>query len=1218
MKRHIKLLCALVVSCFSVVNGLSGFISAQPVVFADEASTTGSDANDKDQYYLLPLVQLRSNSLLTPRKKTNYATNSSPRVSPSALLCVSSSGEKYVTLSVENWSLYDAFIPRKQEYNSKGIDWLPSQVFNDENAGKLTRFSDYKSELSFTEDSSEDVDGWYDFGDVKFGNITVKVDNNIDVAYVTMNIQDLNDYFTVTAWFNAPQDTYENAQSYYQNLYFYLNSNQMLNVSELLDGDFSVSNLTYSLRNSTKKADTSSISYLERNVITQTQDATAKNVIDSAIIAKENDKYTVKYHVNKDAEVEYSDFKLVTSISHVGSTWEEWDALYSGKTTELLVDSEGFINITYDDVRDALFGKYLYFETNETLENKYLYYTSASVVPLEAEDYEIKDDSGVYIKANTYEIPKNYNVTIRKNEDVYKYSNLDGSILSCVSDDWKSNMYSSAVWYTISATKEDGTEIYPPCKGEIHIPLPDDFNTDDYTEIIVRNTGSEIHNSQTIVESGDLKKFPGYDSESNEIILSNASIEGKTYAFLKYAPSDNVHDLKEDGIYKATAYFMKAGTDSTLSMADNGLLREAYIVVKNGKKKVYFNAKAVLTNTEGTACYIGDVFCDDINSTDSVYENSVVYTKFATDDDGKLLDNCGYNPITEYACIKGGILTLVDDCYSKEYNGYILAIASPAMSAMSGKSYSEISKDALQVFFKFSGLEKCDDSVTLETILNEGYGYDSTALLRKIKQTEIQFAATLEDEAVQKVLKHAEEVRTASYATLAEASNAYEAEINTLTDFAENYDANNYLSDGKYTITGKMVKADGSDTASMSDAAVNHTVVLNVKDGKYTAELEFKPIDVNGTEGKLQNLWYYTDYTINANGTVTGKAKEEATVAAKYDDGYPHYLDIELINKANYEYDYIPLHVYVPAMTGSEDQDVYLVLDWSTLAKADDISTLNGQSLTLPGVELPGFGLNFFMDFSTQTLADDGAKVVFTLPDGSTAEQLISESTKTENGYKFTALVNAKEMTVPVKAQVVLSNGDTGETYSCSVKKYADELLAMDGISEKTVKLVNALLNYGGYAQEYFGYETSDLANAGVPAMAAVSDADLEEYEMTVSGTVDGIEYYGSSLVLENSTAMNIYFKLADGKKATDFTFKAGKTTLTPTETGNGLCYVTVSGISAADLGAETTVSVGKLKVISSPYSYVYTALTKSQKEKLLNITKALYLYGEAAAAYVG
>ncbi|MBR0484093.1 MAG: NEAT domain-containing protein, partial [Oscillospiraceae bacterium] len=659
------------------------------------------------------------------------------------------------------------------------------------------------------------------------------------------------------------------------------------------------------------------------------------------------------------------------------------------------------------------------------------------------------------------------------------------------------------------------------------------------------------------------------------------------------------------------------------SMANAALNPDVMVTICNGEAKLYYTADYLTVLTQ--QAYIGELLPYDVNHAGVWFDDSSVYTNFLTDETGALVSNCGYDPITEAGCVKGGIITLREETYDISKGCYNLAIVPPAM--LGGADYSTIDKDELTVHLRVTDFQKVAEysEQNVKDYVKVNYPYDKSALRRQIDlaQTYLDNSSNYTSESIanlKTVQSKASEIYTESFNDIAESSNAYEEQISlvqTAIEKLEKQDVNN-LADGKYIITGKMVKADGSDTASMSDAGINHTVVLNVKDGKYTAELEFKPIEITGIEGKLQNLWYYTDYTINSNGTMTGNAKEEATVAAKYDDGYPHYLDIELINKANYEYDYIPLHVYVPAMTGSEDQDVYLVLDWSTLAKADDISTLNGQSLTLPGVELPGFGLNFFMNFSAQTLADDGAKVVFTLPDGSIAEQLISESTKTDNGYKFTALVNAKEMTVPVKAQVVLSNGETGETYSCSVKKYADELLAMDGISEKTVKLVNALLNYGGYAQEYFGYETSDLANAGVPAMAAVSDADLEEYEMTVSGTIDGIEYYGSSLVLENSTAMNIYFKLADGKKATDFAFKAGKTTLTPTETGNGLCYVTVSGISAADLGAETTVSVGKLKVISSPYSYVYTALTKSQKEKLLNITKALYLYGEAAAAYVG
>ena len=46
------------------------------------------------------------------------------------------------------------------------------------------------------------------------------------------------------------------------------------------------------------------------------------------------------------------------------------------------------------------------------------------------------------------------------------------------------------------------------------------------------------------------------------------------------------------------------------------------------------------------------------------------------------------------------------------------------------------------------------------------------------------------------------------------------------------------LADGVYSITGNMVKVDKT-TAFMSDAAIDHTIKLTVKNGKYYITLNF-------------------------------------------------------------------------------------------------------------------------------------------------------------------------------------------------------------------------------------------------------------------------------------------------------------------------------------------------------------------------------------------
>lgn len=65
------------------------------------------------------------------------------------------------------------------------------------------------------------------------------------------------------------------------------------------------------------------------------------------------------------------------------------------------------------------------------------------------------------------------------------------------------------------------------------------------------------------------------------------------------------------------------------------------------------------------------------------------------------------------------------------------------------------------------------------------------------------------------------------------------------------------LEDGVYSVTGSMVKID-KVTASMSNEAINHTMKLTVKDGKYYITMDFKGLTVGQQLGYLSQLKYFT------------------------------------------------------------------------------------------------------------------------------------------------------------------------------------------------------------------------------------------------------------------------------------------------------------------------------------------------------------------------
>ena len=153
------------------------------------------------------------------------------------------------------------------------------------------------------------------------------------------------------------------------------------------------------------------------------------------------------------------------------------------------------------------------------------------------------------------------------------------------------------------------------------------------------------------------------------------------------------------------------------------------------------------------------------------------------------------------------------------------------------------------------------------------------------------------------------------------------------------------LADGVYSITGNMVKVDKT-TASMSDGAINHTIKLTVKNGKYYITLNFNGLTVGQKLGYLSQLKYFTTgYTLDKYGNPQGtladvtvdsyqKNSDGTLVSDIYGTNYPDEVTFELIPEALND-GYVPLQVFVPIMdaisSGTGTQPVFLKLDWSSL-----------------------------------------------------------------------------------------------------------------------------------------------------------------------------------------------------------------------------------------------------------------------------------------------
>lgn len=312
---------------------------------------------------------------------------------------------------------------------------------------------------------------------------------------------------------------------------------------------------------------------------------------------------------------------------------------------------------------------------------------------------------------------------------------------------------------------------------------------------------------------------------------------------------------------------------------------------------------------------------------------------------------------------------------------------------------------------------------------------------------------------------------------------------------------------------------------------------------------------------------------------------------------------------------------WIPTVKAISDWNEDFAVKYCSLSIGDDI------------------GLNMYTKLSDNIVNNDGANMVFSINGKETAVP-VSEAQKVtidgEEYYKFTFHVAAAYMTSDVSAQIrIVSDGTStaaSEEFTYSVREYAETVIRdHDKYGAETVKLVKAMLNYGSYAQRYFGINTEDLADKNIynSSNDPVLDFDqnLSAYQLSSVIPQGDLEFCGASLVCDGKTSLKLYFddKLGIPISCDRYTVNAsldGKCRNCNVDVNNNIFVVTLTGITAAELDSIYQFTVSDTKNRANTFTFNYSPayyMANAQKTtniKLVNLTRAMYLYNQATKIF--
>lgn len=271
---------------------------------------------------------------------------------------------------------------------------------------------------------------------------------------------------------------------------------------------------------------------------------------------------------------------------------------------------------------------------------------------------------------------------------------------------------------------------------------------------------------------------------------------------------------------------------------------------------------------------------------------------------------------------------------------------------------------------------------------------------------------------------------------------------------------------------------------------------------------------------------------------------------------------------------------------------------------SDPLTNVEGWNLTL-GSDL---SMNFKVDVHESIRST--AQIHITVANDAKTYN-VSELTVADDGYYYLSVkLAAVQMTDLVTVQITNGNDQTGiEIYS--VQTYAEIIITGDYPVELQ-DLMQQMLCYGAAAQIYFNYRVDSLPDVAAWGYEPGTPSTTNVYK--VSGELDGISFYGATMMFRDKNAVRFYFDVTGDIDS--YTFAVNGKACTPVPKGDRY-YIEYADINPQDLNNVITVKVNDtLSVTYSPMNYIVNMRQKGS-EKLQELVQTLYDYHVAAVAYL-